>query len=171
MAFNAWVRTVNSSTDWTIGYDHIGGFIPAVTIERIRFSWGFTGITPLTGSLMGVMQNIQVLGFCTTVGEGGGPPPNPRLDSSDVDPPSQRWLHWEARAPVVSNLDGHSELVTWRDSGPQDAMSSKGMVSGASVPEGELLSLWASWASAYDWPADGQVQLWYGASVLLNVAA
>lgn len=169
MSFKAWVRSVNSSTDWTEGFHHLGGFIPGVTILRIRFAWGFQGTTPLTASIAGVQQNLQVWGLCTTVGGGGGPPPNPRSDSSDVDPPSQRWLHWEARAPTVRTLDGRSELVSWTDSGPQEPMDAKGMVSGKTVPEGDFLSIWSSWAAAYDWQGDGQVAMWQWTAILVEV--
>jgi len=30
------------------------------------------------------------------------------------------------------------------------------------------MTLWASWAAANDWPADGQVNVWFSASVLLQ---
>lgn len=166
----AWVRTVNSSTDWTTGFLNLGAFSPPTTIVRIRFGWGFQGITPVTGTLLGVMQNLQVLGLCTTVGAGGGPPPNPRTHSGDVLPPSQRWLHWEARAPVIQTADGTTELVTWRHSEPQEAIDVKAMVSSATVPAGEFMTLWASWAAAYDWPADGLVHMWLWASILVQVA-
>ena len=169
MSGKFWGRTVKSSLDWTIGFEKMFSLPSGISVLRIRFGWGFTGFTPATGDLLSVMRNLQVMGICTTVGDGGGPPPDPRTDSSDVDPPSQRWLHWESRAPVITSADGRTELVTWRDSGPQYEMDTKGMVSGASVPDGEFLTVWFSWAAAYDWPAEGHVQMWMWASLLVEV--
>jgi hypothetical protein len=39
------------------------------------------------------------------------------------------------------------------------------MVSAATVPSGEFLNLWASWAASTTWDATGTVNLWFYASV------
>ena len=168
MTENAWIRTVINRSDWTSGYYAIVNWPNIASLLRVRFSWGFNGVTPLTGTIQGVQQNIQVMGLCTTVGDGGGPQPNARTESSDVDPPAQRWVFWEGRAPRVTSCDGVSEIVTWTDSGPNYDVDSKSMVSAAHISDAHVMTLWASWAAANDWPADGQVNVWFSASVLLQ---
>lgn len=170
MTTQGWGRGVHVSSDWTVGFTLLAQLPPGGTYLRVHFGWGFEGTTPLTGTMLGVMQNLQVFGLCTTVGDGGGPPPDPRTHPTDVDAPSQRWLWWEARAPRVRSVDSGAELVTWTDSGPQERVDTKAMVSGATVPAGQFLNLWASWAAAYDWPVDGQVIMWHWASFLGRVA-
>lgn len=164
-----WARAVQSQANWTVGFYLIGGFIPGCTILRTHFSWGFEGVSPLTEWIGDTQANLQVFGLCTTVGDGGGPPPNPREHPFDVDPPSQRWLWWEARAPRVRSVDGVNGLVVWSDSGAQYPTDTHGMVSGKTVPAGQTLNIWASWASAYAWPDDGYVNVWFSASVLVEI--
>jgi len=168
MAETFWQRSVINRTEWNSGFVKITEWGNVASLIRIHFSWGFNGVTPLTGAIWPVQQQIQVMGLCTTVGDGGGPPPNARTDAEDVDPPAQRWVYWEGRSPRITSCGGGNELVTWTDSGAQYDVGTKAMVSAAHISDEHVMSLWASWGAGADWPADGQVSLWFSASVLLQ---
>jgi hypothetical protein len=161
-----WIRTVQATLTWAAGSSKIASIPSGSTLLRVRFSWGFQG---WTSSLIGaytVMNDAQVLGLVTTIGNGSETVPNPRSDSTDADPPTRRWLWWEARVPVITAWDDASSIVTWRDSPPQEPIDAKGQVAATGIPGGDSLNLWASWAPAYAWDSSGAAALWYYASVL-----
>lgn len=161
-----WFRTVQTSADWETGsalLDQIGS---GWALLRIRFSWGFYGDTPVDVDLSNTAFNAMAFGLCTTIGNGTETPPNARTNSSDVAPPTQRWVWWESRAPVVTAIDAKAGVVTWRDSGPQEPGSTKGQVLATGLGEGETLNVWASWAGAFFWEPTGSTTLWLSASIL-----
>lgn len=162
----SWVRTVAADLDWTAGSGLIASIDQGYTLIRVHFGWGFYGDTSVTTDLQGVSQNLQVMGIVTTVGTGSETVPNARTESFDADPPTQRWIYWEARAPRLAALSGTTELAIWQDSGAQEPVDTKGMVSAKSVPSGETLNVWASWAAAAAWDSTGNVNLWYYASLM-----
>lgn len=133
---------------------------------RVRFSWGFQGITASLTNAYTTMTNAQVLGLVTVIGNGTETPPNPRTAPGDANPPTQRWLWWEARVPVVTAWDDAAGVVTWRDSPPQEPIDAKGQVAATGIPAGDHLDLWASWAPGFAWDSSGQAEIWISASIL-----
>ena len=162
---DVWVRTVQAGLSWTSGHSLIVSVPRGDTLLRAHFGWGFYGDTSTADDLTAVAQNLQVMGLVTTIGDGTETPPNARTGSSNADPPSERWIFWEGRAPRLATLDATAGLAIWQDSGSQEPVQSKGMVSAKTIPAGNTLQLWASWAAGSAWPADGSVQVWYYASV------
>jgi hypothetical protein len=132
---------------------------------RVHFGWGFYGDSSSTSNLQSLSQNLQVMGIVTTVGTGSETPPNARTQSGNVAPPLQRWIYWEARAPKVATYDATAQLVIWQDSGSQEPVQTKGMVSSKTVVAPNKLNVWASWAASGAWDASGTVNLWYYASL------
>jgi hypothetical protein len=163
---DVWARTVQSSLAWTAGSSSVARIPRGATLLRVHFGWGFYGDTSDTADLRSVANNLQVMGLATTVGTGSETPPNARTQSSNVSPPTQRWIYWEARAPKIAAFDAAGSLALWQDSGSQEPVQTKAMVSAATIPAGDTLGLWASWAPAGAWDASGSVNLWYYASVL-----
>jgi hypothetical protein len=168
MAVNHWVRTVQSLLEWASGNSLITRVPQGGTLLRTHFGWGFYGDISTAADLWLTATNLMVMGLVTTVGDGTEAPPDARLQASDQDPPSQRWIYWEGRAPRIASIDDGLQLVTWQDSGAQEAVDTKSMVSAKTVPSGETLGVWASWNPAAGWDTSGQVNLWYYASCLYS---
>jgi hypothetical protein len=166
MATTTWARTVISSTSWTVGSNRIAQVPPGGTLLRVHFGWGFFGHTSSEESVTATCANILAFGLVTTVGAGGGPPPNARSASFDAAPPSQRWVHWSSRAPRLAGIT--DRLMVWADSPHEEAQDTKAQVSAATVPAGQFLNLWASWAGAGAWSVTGLVEVWFWASALYS---
>jgi hypothetical protein len=153
---------VQTGLGWTAGTSLVAHVPSGNTLLRIRFGWGFIGTTSDTVALHTVMLNAQVFGLCTVAP--GHTPPNARTASSDVAPPLERWLWWEARVPQVSALSVTAGVVTWQDSPQSEPDDAKGQVA-ANVAGGSNLDVYASWAPGLGWDASGQADVWYWASV------
>jgi hypothetical protein len=162
---DTWTRTVHSGLVWPVGNQLIVAIPQADTLLRVHWGWGFYGNTSTDTSLLDVAQNLMVMGLVTTVGNGSETPPNARTQAGNQAPPTQRWIFWEARAPKIAAYDSVGGVALWQDSGDQEPVQSKGMVSAATVPSGDTLNLWASWAASTAWDASGSVNLWFYASV------
>lgn len=163
---STWVRTVKSDLAWQIGFDLIASVPRGDTLVRVHFGWGFNGNTRSSAAVYDVERNLQVMGIVTTVGNGSETPPNARTQSGDQVPPTQRWIYWEGRAPRLVGWDSGGDVALWNDSGPQAIVDTKGMVSAKTIPAGDTLNVWASWAAATAWESNGRVNLWYWASLL-----
>lgn len=161
-----WARTVQSDLAWTSGHSLIDSVPQGSTLLRVHFGWGFNGNTRSSAAVYDVERNIQVFGIVTTVGDTTEAVPNARTASSDAAPPTRRWIYWEARAPHVVGWDSGGDLVLWDDRGPQAPVDTKGMVSAKTIPGGDTLNVWASWAAVNAWETNGRVNLWYWASLL-----
>jgi hypothetical protein len=159
---------VYANLDWTLGNQSIVRVPRGATLLRVHFGWGFYGDTTTTADLQAVSQNIQVMGICTTVGDGSETPPEARVEPYDVAPPTERWVYWESRAPKLAAYSATDQLVFWQDSGAQEPADTKGMVSAKSIAEGSTLGVWASWQSANPWDPTGNVDLWFYASALYS---
>lgn len=161
-----WARVVYAALDWTSGTQSIVRVPQGQTLLRVHMGWGFYGDASSTANLELVSQNLQVMGICTTVGDGTESAPLPRSNPTDVDPPTERWVFWESRAPKLAAYNSTAEITIWQDSGAQEPVDTKGMVSAKSIPDGDTLGVWASWQAAGDWDASGSVDLWFYASAL-----
>lgn len=163
---SVWVRTVQAGLTWTSGSSLIASVPRGSTLIRTHFGWGFNGNTRATSALIDTSDNVQIMGIVTTVGNGTEAVPNARTEAGDAAPPAQRWIYWEGRAPNVAAFPGGTDLVLWSDSGPQAPVDTRGMVSAATIPAGDTLNVWASWAAGGPWEANARVNLWYWASLL-----
>lgn len=164
MAFN-WVRTVEGQLTFESGTSLIANIPRGDTLRALRFGWGFYGYSSQTANIESVLATIQVLGLVTTVGNGSESVPNPRTSPGNADPPTQRWLWWEARSPMIETYSDSADAVWYRDTPRTEATLVESMVSAKTIPSGDTLNLWASWAAASAWDGSGSAQLWYWASV------
>lgn len=166
MRMSTWVRTVQSDLSYASGSSLIASVPRGSTLLRVHAGWGFNGNTRSTAAIYDVERNIQVMGIVTTVGTGTESVPNARTQSGDQVPPAQRWIYWEARSPRLVGWDSGGDVALWNDSGAQAPVDTKGMVSAKTIPVGDTLNVWASWAAAGAWEGNGRVNLWYWASLL-----
>jgi hypothetical protein len=160
-----WVRTVAAGLDWASGSSLIAEIPRAATLRVVHFGWGFYGDTSTDTDLSAVATNLQVMGLVTTVGDGTETPPDARSESGNADPPTERWVYWEGRAPRITAFDAVGSLVLWADSGGQEPVETHGQVSAKSIGAADTLNLWASWAAGSAWDSSGTANLWYYASV------
>jgi hypothetical protein len=161
---DTWTRTVQANLSYTSGTSLIVSVPRGSTLLRVHFGWGFYGDTSSTADLAAVSTNLQVMGLVTTVGNGTETAPNARTASGNASPPTQRWIYWEGRAPKIAAFTSGGMIALWQDSGSQEPVQTKGMVSAKTIPSGDTLNLWASWAAAGTWDATGTAQVWYYAS-------
>jgi hypothetical protein len=164
----SWVRGAFNTTWGTHTWGLVDSLGSGITIRRIRFRWGLFGTIPVPGDMGAMASNFATLGFVTTVGDGTEVPPNPQTSPEDADPPLERWLYWETRAPIVTAVSGSAGVVAYRDSGSTEETSSKGQVLATGLPDGDSLNLWVSIGAAYDWDAGGEALLWAAWSLLIS---
>lgn len=161
-----WRRQVFTSSNYLSSAVWLDARSAGVKYVRARFRWGFYGDTAITTDYVSVASNLSVFGLCTTIGDGTETPPNPLTHGADVDPPTQRWIYWEARAPVVTAIDNGAGVTTWRDSGATEETDVKVQVLATGLPPGDTLNLWAVWAAPAGWDASGTAALWLSMSNL-----
>lgn len=162
----SWVRTTSVVANYQVGQALLGRLSNGQTYVRTHFRWGFYGDTAATADMGAIASNLQVFGIVTTFGNGAETAPNARSASGDAAPPTQRWLYWEARAPVPRAIDSGAGVVMWTDSGSTEPTDIKAQVLATGVPGGDELDLWATWAAAAPWDSTGSAQVWVQASVL-----
>jgi hypothetical protein len=61
--------------------------------------------------------------------------------------------------------------VNYNSSGPGEPVQTKAMVSAKTIPAGQTLNVWFSWAAARAWDATGNVNLWVWASLAYQPSA
>jgi hypothetical protein len=162
----SWVRTVSLVTDYDVGGVLLGRLSNGQTYVRTHFRWGFYGDTATTVDMEAIAANLQVFGIVTVFGNGSETAPNPRTSPGDASPPTQRWLYYEARAPIPRAIDNGAGVVMWTDNGSTEATDIKAQVLATGVPGGDALDLWACWAAAGVWDNTGSAHVWVQASVL-----
>lgn len=162
----SWVRNVFINGDYSSGQFLLGRLSNGQTYVRTHFQWGIYGDTADTVDLQSIAGNLIIMGIVTVFGDGTETAPNPASAPDDADPPTQRWLWWETRAPVPRTMDHAAGVVTWTDSPPPRETDIKAQVLATGVPGGDQLDLWASWASHNAWDSSGSANVWLGASVL-----
>lgn len=164
---STWVRTMNHASLYDSGWFLLAQVPSGSTVRRIRWEWGFSGFTEVTTDLHATAAAIQLAGINTVIGNGSETPPLPFSNPSDVAPPTQRWLWWEARQPVALAVDAAGGTVSWRDSGAQEIPDIKVNVLATGIPGGDNLDVWFAWqAQDGAWDTSGSVELWVAASVL-----
>lgn len=164
-----WHRVMQHAPFYDVGWFWQIAIPSGSTLRRVRFSWGFAGFTEVTADLHATAQNILLAGIVTTIGDGSEVPPAPYTTPDDVDPPTLRWLWWEARQPVATSIDAAGGTVAWRDSGPQGAIDIKVPVLATGIPGGDTLNAWFSWqAQGGAWDTSGSVEVWVSTSILYS---
>jgi hypothetical protein len=136
---------------------------------RVHFRWGFHLDSPTTLNIENVCSNIVSFGICTTVGNGSEARPNARTASADQAPPTQRWIYWETRAPVVTAIDDAAGVITYRDSGPTEETDTKGQVLATGLPGGDTLNLSTVWAAAAAFDSSVNASIWVSTSILRKI--
>jgi len=164
-----WYRTTYTNSLYDVGFRWMCAIPAGSSYRRVRWSWGFGGDTADTVDLDSIRSNFLTFGLVTTIGDGSESIPEAITNSGDAAPPTQRWVWWETRQPVVTAVDHAAGVVTWRDSGPQEIPDVKVNVLATGIPGGDTLNLWASWqSSAGSWDASGTVAIWLATSVLYS---
>jgi hypothetical protein len=162
-----WVRTYGYQLDWSGGNQVIAEISPGQTLLRVHFGWGFGGETSAEfASMANVRNELFIFGLCTV--PHGETVPNANSQRNDQAPPTQRWIYWEARPPVVAAMDfTGGGVVAWRDTGSGYELSTKGQVLATNLGGASSLDLYASWAATItSWDDSGTASAWFWASAL-----
>ena len=134
---------------------------------RVHIRWGFSLDCPVATDLQDLTSNLVSFGIATTIGNGSEARPNARTQAwPDQDPPTQRWIYWETRAPVVTSISQESNLVTLKDSGTGEETQTKGQVLATGLPGGDSLNLSSCWAAASTFDSTINTMLWCSLSIL-----
>jgi len=165
-----WISAAVSAKNLTVANNLLVGVPSGQTILRILYSWGFSGFCSSWENLMTVAANLVYFGLQTTVGNGSEVPASPAPPAGNADPPTQRFLAWEARAPELAAYDGHSGTVFWRDAPRREQGDVHGQVLATGIPAGDALNLWSTVASVSSWPTSGLAQYWVAVRVLTRPA-
>jgi len=163
-----WSRGIDATTSWLAGTNGLVSLSAGQTLLRVHFRWGFYADTATTTDLAFVSENLMTWGIVSTIGNGTETVPNARTGSGDAAPPSQRWVYWETRAPVVSAIDSTAGIVAWRDSSSTEPTQTKGQILAPIMAPGDSLNVWASWAAPFNWDSTGTGVLWYAFSALVK---
>lgn len=168
MASTTWFRTGIADGVYDAGWTLLAQIPNGSTYLRMRWSWGFAGVTADTVDIASVMANTLVVGLVTTIGDGTETPPNPATASGDAAPPTQRWLWWEIRQPVATAIDHAAGVIAWRDSGQNEITDVRSQVLAVGVSPSQRLNLWFRWQSTpfIAWDSSGEAFVWVGSSVL-----
>lgn len=164
----SWRRVYVSSDVWLDGNFWMHAIPAGQTLLRVRFQYGFYLDTPAVVDMQNVAFNLFNWGLVTTIGNGTETPPNANTSTGDAAPPTQRWLWWETRQLVPSAISTDGDVISWRDSGPQDRQDARGQVLATGIPGGDTLNVWASWSGQYGLPADSNLCIWVSASMLVR---
>lgn len=163
----SWRRNTFTTINVNDGFNWEDAITAGNSYLRVHIRWGFHIDTPAEYDISTFSQNLVSLGLATTIGNGTEARPDARSGAwPDQAPPTQRWIYWETRAPVVSAVDGASGVITWRDSGATEPTSTKGQVLAAGLGAGDSLNLSSCWASAEAYDTVVNAALWVSLSIL-----
>lgn len=171
MATFSWVRKLGTANTWQTAQTKalITSLNAGQSIVRNHVSWGFGGSTSAWLNPTSQQGNLMAFGLVTTIGNGTESPPNPLTSPGNASPPSQRFMWWAVRAPVVVAWDSANPTVIWQSSLPEEEGDSQGQVLAPSgMGTGNTLNLWATWAPFAAWDATGTAILWYRVSTLVR---
>lgn len=165
----SWRRTTHTDTRLTSEFNWEDAIAAGNSYLRVHIRWGFHLDGPITTDLAGIAGNIITLGLATTIGDGTEARPNARTGAADVAPPTQRWIYWETRQPVVSSIDNAAGVITWRDSGATEPTDTHGQVLATGIPGGQTLNLSSIWAASSAFDSSINTQLFVSLSILRKV--
>jgi hypothetical protein len=166
-----WFRTPFSitSTDADL-QQNLAVLSPGQAIRRCHFGWTANAVGNGYDDLFATNNEQILAGLVTTVGDGTEFPPDPLFQPENQDPPTQRWLWWEARAARVDAFPqvdtGAWSLSTVDPAQPTDA---EGQVLVPQLPSGQFLRLWFIAQSGENWPFQVPWYLTGWASVLVDL--
>ena len=163
-----WRRNINAQPLTTSGNYWNDAIVAGNTYLRVHIRWGFHLDTPTTVNMAYLASGLVAFGLVTTYGNGSETPPDPLLDSADLNPPTNRWIYWEALAPSLKGIDDASGVAVWEASAHSEPTQTRGQVLAVGVPPGDTLNLWASWGSTIDWFAQfgANAVIWHSLSIL-----
>lgn len=164
-----WRRGSNVSYQLLAGSNWEDAIGAGNTYLRYHIRWGFQLDCPLENDIQTLSTGLVYFGLVTTIGNGTETPPNARTDSwPDVAPPLERWVYWEAVAPVLELVDAAAGIMIWRGAASTEVTSSKGQVANTGLPAGDTLNLWSSWDCELDLAAEsgGNLMIWHSLSIL-----
>lgn len=136
---------------------------------RVHIRWGFHLDSPVALNIESVCSNLVTFGLATTVGNGSEARPNARTQSGNQAPPTQRWIYWETRAPVVTAIDDAAGVITYKDSGTGELSQTEGEVLATGLPAGDTLNLSSCWASAATFDSSVNATIWVSLSILRKI--
>lgn len=165
----SWRRNTFTSTNMGPAFNWEDAISAGDSYMRVHLRWGFHLDAPDTTDIESICSNLVTLGLVTTIGNGSETRPNARSGSGDAAPPTQRWIFWETRAPVVSAIDHAAGVMTFRDSGSTEPTDTKGQVLATGIPGGDSLNLSSVWASASAFDATINPVIWVSMSILRKV--
>lgn len=164
-----WYRTNQIGVSYDLGFLWMCAIPSGSSYRRVRWSWGFSADSATTVDMQAIGFNVLAAGLVTTIGNGGEAVPHARTASGDAAPPTERWVWWETRQPVVSAIDQAAGVIAWRDSGAQEIPDVKVNVLATGIPPGDTLNLWFSWESLTGaWDLTGTATIWVSTSVLFS---
>lgn len=164
-----WLRAVSSQNGWSTGSTRLAQLNAGQTIQRVRFGWGFSAWLNQYANVNDMISSGMAFGLVTTIGTGAaGQAPNALTAPNNAAPPSQRWLHWEVRYPVIKAMAGDGNSIWLFDSARGDESDAEGQVLAPSMAGGNFLNLWASWSPEIGWDPTGLALLWMWAAVLVK---
>jgi len=166
---STWTRWFSTGSNWTTTAQSVRlNQVPlTLTLNRLRWSWGFAGVTATSVDLVVGQSLLMLAGIVTTIGDGTEVPPNPNAGRNDVAPPTQRWLWWEARVPTVTAIDEAAGTIAWQNSPPQEQVDTRAQVAvPGGLPAGQGLNVWFSFQATANWDASGEARVWVASSLL-----
>lgn len=163
----SWRRNTFTTSAIGSGFNWEDAIAEGNTYQRVHLRWGFHLDTPITTDISAIAQNLVSLGVCTTIGDGSESRPNARSGAwPNEDPPTERWIYWETRAPIVRAIDYQAGIITWTDSGATEPTQTKGQVLAQGIPGGDSLNLSTSWAAAEAFDTSINTALWVSVSIM-----
>lgn len=164
-----WQRSFATGFTWTTTaqWTRLNTAPLVTTLNRVRWAWGFGGVTATSVDLVVGQSLLIAAGLVTTIGDGTETPPHAIDNRNDVAPPAQRWLWWETRVPTVVAIDEAAGTIAWQNSPPQEPVDTRAQVAvPGGLPGGHGLNVWFSFQSDALWDASGEARVWAGWSLL-----
>src|SRR5215469_832782 len=164
-----WSRTFFAGMGWTTtgGHEILASVPAGQTLRRVRWSWGFAGLTNTAVDMVNGQSLIMIGGLVTTIGNGSETVPLAITNRNDETSEAQRWLWWEARVPAITAVDSAHDVIVWESRAPQEQVDTAVQVHApGTIPVGQTLNLSFSFQADTAWDSSGECRLWVASSVL-----
>lgn len=159
----SWTGVASPVNGWQTSHSLLLSISGGHTLVRTRFAWGFEGLTTEEQRPTDTMQLYMAWGIVTTVGDGTESVPSAVPPAGNANPPTSRWIHWEAKLPHLVQFGDTNETFLYRETPAAMPDSSEGMVAAANLGVGQTLNVWASWYISGAWEVLGKANMWYWA--------
>lgn len=149
-----WFRSTFAikSTDAFLQFN-LGVFSSFQAIRRIHFGWSGNAVGNGYEDLFATVNEQIVAGIVTTIGDGTEVPPDPLFQPSNQNPPTERWLWWEARAMRIDafpQVDSGAWSCSTVD--PAEPSDSRAQLVVPPLPEGQFVRAWFVVQTDNNWP-------------------